>query len=71
MELTELEILLIQLIEAYEYRKKVADMVSVFMLKDKQFQNVLAPALTERRLSEEELLQLVEDYIKREHPNEI
>lgn len=68
MELTEKETLLIQLLGAYDYSNKAAIFVSLFMIKEKKFQDVLAEELTERRLTEQELLQLMVDYIKKEHP---
>ena len=70
MELTEKEKILIQLLGAYGYRKDAAIFVSMFLIQEKKFQDILADALTEKRLSEEELLRLMADYIKKEHPKD-
>lgn len=67
-ELTKLQTLLIELLVAYGYEKQVLIFVSVFMVHEDKFQDILADALTERRLSEQELLQLMVDYIQKYYP---
>ena len=68
MELSKKQSLLIKLLGVYNYSNRVAIPVSLLLIKEQKFQDLLIDNLTERRLSEEELLQLMADYIRKEHP---